>query len=295
VSALLRWYSKNSLKIAPYTFIAPNIILFLVFMILPILATIYISFFKWDILGSPEFVGFANYVKLFKDSVFWTSIWNTVYYTIFTVPLSMIFGLLGALLLNRKVPLRAFFRGVFFAPVVVSLVATGLIWSWLYNPNYGLFNLLLSQFGIQPVNWLSSSAWSMPAVILTTLWVRIGYCLVIYLSGMQSIPEELYEAAEIDGANGKQKFFYITVPLLKQTTIFLMVTSIIYGFMVFDLIYTMTNGGPGHSTTVVVQYIYQKSFVEGLMGYGSAIGSFLFLILVIFTGIQLALGRDKNG
>jgi ABC-type sugar transport system permease subunit len=112
---------------------------------------------------------------------------------------------------------------------------------------------------------------------------------------MQSIPEELYEAAEIDGANGKQKFFYITVPLLKQTTIFLMVTSIIYGFMVFDLIYTMTNGGPGHSTTVVVQYIYQKSFVEGLMGYGSAIGSFLFLILVIFTGIQLALGRDKNG
>jgi multiple sugar transport system permease protein len=294
VSALVSWYRKRSIKIAPYIFIAPNVILFLVFMIIPILFTFYISFHKWTILGTPKFTGLANYTKMLSDKVFWISIWNTVYYTVGTVPFSMALGLAGAILLNRKIPLRSFFRGVFFAPVVVSLVATGLIWAWMFNPNYGLINHLLSYVGLQGINWLSSSTWAMPAVILTTLWVRIGYCLVIYLAGLQAIPESLYEAAEIDGANSWQKFWYITLPMLKHTTIFVLVISIIYGFMVFDLIYTMTNGGPGQSTTVIVQYIYQKAFVEGDMGYGSALGTILFLVMMIFTAIQLRMGREKG-
>lgn len=291
---LIHWYQKRAIKIAPYLFVAPNIILFLTFMIIPILFTFYISFQDWGILGEPDFVGLDNYTSMLTDKVFWISLWNTVYYTVGTVPFEMALGLAGAILLNRKIPLRPFFRSVFFAPVVVSLVASGLIWSWMYNPNYGLINHLLAMVGINGINWLASPAWAMPAVIITTLWVRIGYCLVIYLAGLQAIPETLYEAAEIDGANSWQKFWYMTLPLLKNTTIFVLVIEVIHGFMVFDLIYTMTNGGPGYSTTVIVQYIYQKAFVEGDMGYASAVGTVFFLMIMSLTALQLRLGREKG-
>jgi len=288
------WYKKNSIAIAPYIFIAPNIILFLVFMIIPIIFTFYISFHDWGILGAPEFIGFQNFVSLFSDKVFWTSLGNTVYYTAVTVPLSAAFGLLGAILLNRKIPLRPIFRTIFFAPVVVSMTAAGLIWTWMFNPHYGLFNEILSYFGIGTVDWLTSTTWAMPAIIITTLWLRIGYCLVIYLAGLQAVPDSLYEAADIDGANSWQKFWRITLPTIKPTTVFIIVMEVIHGFMVFDLIYTMTNGGPGYSTTVIVQYIYQKAFVEGDMGYASAIGTIFFLIIMVLTAIQLRIGRDDS-
>jgi len=288
------WYKKNSIAIAPYLFIAPNILLFLVFMIIPIIFTFYISFHEWGILGAPEFIGFQNFVKLSSDKVFWTSLGNTVYYTAATVPLSAAFGLLGAILLNRKIPLRPIFRTIFFAPVVVSMTAAGLIWTWMFNPHYGLFNEILSYFGIGSVDWLTSTTWAMPAIIITTLWLRIGYCLVIYLAGLQAVPDSLYEAADMDGANDWQKFWRITLPIIKPTTVFIIVMEVIHGFMVFDLIYTMTNGGPGFSTTVIVQYIYQKAFVEGDMGYASAIGTVFFLIIMVLTAIQLRIGRDDS-
>jgi multiple sugar transport system permease protein/alpha-1,4-digalacturonate transport system permease protein len=294
VSSLSKWYEKRSIKIIPYLFIAPNILLFFTFMIIPILFTFYISFHEWGLFGKPNFIWIENYTRMFADKVFWTSLWNTVYYTAGTVPLSAALGLIGALLLNQKVPLRSIFRTIFFAPVVVSLVAAGLIWSWMFNPNYGLFNEILGIFGVQGVDWLSSSTWAMPSVILTTLWVRIGYCLVIYLAGLQAVPESLYEAADMDGANGWQKFWRITLPMLKPTTTFILVMEVIHGFMVFDLIFTMTNGGPGYSTTVIVQYIYQKAFTEGEMGYASAIGTFFFVIVMIMTMVQMRLGREKD-
>ncbi|WP_099354772.1 carbohydrate ABC transporter permease [Fredinandcohnia onubensis] len=288
------WYKKNSIAIAPYIFIAPNVLLFLVFMIIPIIFTFYISFHDWGILGAPIFIGFENFVKLFSDKVFWTSLSNTVYYTAATVPLSAAFGLLGAILLNRKIPLRPIFRTIFFAPVVVSMTAAGLIWTWMFNPHYGLFNEILSYFGIGSVDWLTSTTWAMPAIIITTLWLRIGYCLVIYLAGLQAVPDSLYEAAVMDGANDWQKFWSITLPMIKPTTVFIIVMEVIHGFMVFDLIYTMTNGGPGFSTTVIVQYIYQKAFVEGDMGYASAIGTVFFLMIMVLTAIQLRIGRDDS-
>jgi multiple sugar transport system permease protein len=294
VSNIADWYKKRSIKIVPYIFIAPNIILFFTFMIIPILFTFYISFNEWGLFGKPNFIWLDNYVQLLKDKVFWTSLWNTVFYTAGSVPFSAAFGLIGALLLNQKIPFRAVFRTIFFAPVVVSLVAAGLIWSWMYNPNYGLFNAILARFGLHGVDWLSSSSMAMPAIILTTLWVRIGYCLVIYLAGLQAVPESLYEAADMDGANSWHKFWKITLPTLKPTTTFVLVMEVIHGFMVFDLIYTMTNGGPGYSTTVLVQYIYQKAFTEGQMGYASAIGTFFFFIVLILTVIQMRLGREKN-
>src|SRR5690606_4971640 len=175
-----------------------------------------------------------------------------------------------------------------------SMTAAGLIWTWMFNPHYGLFNEILSYFGIGTVDWLTSTTWAMPAIIITTLWLRIGYCLVIYLAGLQAVPDSLYEAADIDGANSWQKFWRITLPTIKPTTVFIIVMEVIHGFMVFDLIYTMTNGGPGYSTTVIVQYIYQKAFVEGDMGYASAIGTIFFLIIMVLTAIQLRIGRDDS-
>jgi len=294
VSSIAKWYEKKHIKLVPYLFIAPNMLLFFTFMIIPILFTFYISFHEWGLFGKPIFTGIENYTRMFRDKVFWTSLGNTVYYTAGTVPLSAALGLIGALMLNQKVPMRAFFRTIFFAPVVVSLVAAGLIWSWMFNPNYGLFNEILGHFGVSGVDWLSSSTWAMPAVILTTLWVRIGYCLVIYLAGLQAVPESLYEAADMDGANGWQKFWRVTLPMLKPTTTFILVMEVIHGFMVFDLIYTMTNGGPGYSTTVIVQYIYQKAFTEGEMGYASAIGTFFFFVVMIMTMVQMRIGREKD-
>jgi multiple sugar transport system permease protein len=174
------------------------------------------------------------------------------------------------------------------------MVAARLIWSWMFNPNYGLFNEILSKFGIEGISWLTSPTWAMPAVIITTLWLRIGYCLVIYLAGLQAVPDELYEAADIDGAKSWQKLWRITLPMIKPTTVFIIVMEVIHGFMVFDLIYTMTNGGPGFSTTVIVQYIYQKVFEEGQMGYASAMGTIFFIIMMVLTAVQLRLGRDKE-
>ncbi|OZU88270.1 sugar ABC transporter permease [Virgibacillus indicus] len=285
---------KNSHKIAPYIFIAPNIIVFMVFMIIPILFTFYIGMTEWSILGTPEFTGLNNYERMFSDPVFWRSLVNTFYYTAGTVPFSVFLGLLGAVLLNqKKIPFRPFFRAVFFAPVVVSMVAAGLIWTWIFNPNYGLANIIYSYFNVESVNWLSTPELAMPALILTTLWLRIGYSLVIYLAGLQAVPGELYEAAEIDGANTWQKFWKITIPMVKPTTTFVAIMEVIHGFMVFDLIYVMTNGGPGFSTTVIVQYIYQKAFTEGEMGYASTLATAFFFIILLLTLIQLRMGREK--
>ncbi|KHF41642.1 carbohydrate ABC transporter permease [Halalkalibacter okhensis] len=291
---MVTWYKNNRIKIAPYIFIAPNILLFFAFMIIPILFTFYISFHEWSILGSPSFVGLENYIQMIHDPVFYVSLKNTLYYTVGAVSVSMVLGLTGAILLNRKIPFVSLFRGIFFAPVVVSLVATGLIWSWMFNANYGLINHFLSTFGISGVNWLNSATWAMPAIIITTIWFKAGYCLVIYLAGLQTIPSSLYESSEMDGANSWHKFWHITLPLLKNTTVFVTVISVINGFMVFDLIYTMTNGGPGYSTTVLIQYIYQKAFIEGHMGYGSTLGTVLFIIIMIFTSFIMWLGRDKD-
>ncbi|MBZ4673030.1 MAG: multiple sugar transport system permease protein [Petroclostridium sp.] len=278
-------FNKNS--VLPYLFIAPNMILFLTFMIIPILYTFYISLTQWSLIGSPEFIGFENYVKLFSDQEFWIAMWNTVCYTFFTVPMSMGLGLIGAMLLNRKIPLRGILRGIFYIPAVVSLVAAGLIWQWIMSTDYGILNYLLNLVGINSKQWLTSNALAMPSVIVATLWIRTGYCMVIYLAGMQSIPKENYEAADIDGANGFQKFTYVTWPLLKSTTVFLLVICIIYGFMAFDLLYIMTGGGPGFATTVMVHYIYQQAFALGEMGYASAGGVVLFLVILSLTLMQL--------
>ena len=288
------WWNRNQRLLIPYIFIAPNVVVFAVFMFLPILLAFYISLNEWTLIGFPTFVGFGNYLDMLEDSEFLRAFYNTGIYTLGTVPTSIALGLVVALGLNRKLPGRTLLRSIFFVPVIISLVAVALIAAWIFNDNYGIINAALSAVGIGDVPWLSSARWAMTSLIIATLWIRLGFNMVIYLAALQSIPTELYDAARVDGASGWRRFRHITWPLLGPTTFLLVIINIIYSLHVFDLIYVMTGGGPGFSTTVLVQYIYQMAFTEGQMGYASAIGVVLYLLLLIFTVFQWRVTRQSE-
>jgi multiple sugar transport system permease protein len=288
------WWNRNQRLLIPYIFIAPNVVVFAVFMFVPILLAFYISLNEWTLIGTPTFVGLGNYRDMLEDSEFLRAFYNTGIYTLGTVPTSIALGLVVALGLNRKLPGRTLLRSIFFVPVIISLVAVALIASWIFNDNYGIINAALSAVGIGDVPWLSSARWAMISLIIATLWIRLGFNMVIYLAALQSIPTELYDAARVDGASGWRRFRHITWPLLGPTTFLLVIINIIYSLHVFDLIYVMTGGGPGFSTTVLVQYIYQMAFTEGQMGYASAIGVVLYLLLLIFTVFQWRVTRQSE-
>ena len=288
------WWNRNQRLLIPYIFIAPNVVVFAVFMFVPILLAFYISLNEWTLIGTPTFVGLGNYLDMLEDSEFLRAFYNTGVYTLGTVPTSIALGLVVALGLNRKLPGRTLLRSIFFVPVIISLVAVALIASWIFNDNYGFINAALSAVGIGDVPWLSSARWAMISLIIATLWIRLGFNMVIYLAALQSIPTELYDAARVDGASGWRRFRHITWPLLGPTTFLLVIINIIYSLHVFDLIYVMTGGGPGFSTTVLVQYIYQMAFTEGQMGYASAIGVVLYLLLLVFTVFQWRVTRQSE-
>jgi multiple sugar transport system permease protein len=288
------WWGRNQRRVIPYLFIAPNMIVFTVFVFVPIVFSFYMSLNEWSLIGDPIFIGLGNYVDMAQDSDFWTAFLNTLVYTVGTVPTSMALGLAVAIGLNRKLPGRALLRSIYFVPVIISLVATALIASWMFNDNYGVVNNALGALGMGSVPWLSSPRWAMPSLIITTLWIRLGFNMVVYLAALQSIPTELYDAARVDGATGRRRFRHITWPLLGPTTFLLLILNVIYSLHVFDLIYVMTGGGPGFSTTVLVQYIYQQAFQESQMGYASAIGVVLYLMLLAFTVFQWWFTRQSE-
>jgi multiple sugar transport system permease protein len=273
--------------IAGYLFLLPNIVGFLVFSSIPVVATFSISLLDWDLIRAPRFVGIDNYVKLLTDdAVFRKVLFNTAYYVIGTVPAGIILSLLLALAMNSNVRGIALFRVIFFIPVISASVAVAVMWRWLYNTDFGLINLILTSVGLKGVPWLSSTAWAMPAVILMAIWKSLGYNMVIFLAGLQSIPAHLHEAAAIDGANGVQRFRYITLPLLAPTTFFVLVISVISSFQVFDLAFVLTKGGPGDATNTMVMYIYNQAFQFFHMGYAAAIAWVLFAIIFAITLLQ---------
>jgi ABC-type sugar transport system permease subunit len=285
-------FSKLWPRLVPYLFIAPNIALFTAFSFLPLIYAVYISLHDWGLLGEPSFIGMRNYLRLWQDSLFWRALANTLLYAAGTVPTAMAIGLLLALALDRRLPARALFRSLYFLPLVVSAVATGTIAAWIFNDNYGVLNALIARLGGPRIAWLSSPYWALPSLILTTLWVRVGFCMVVYLAALQSIPQMYYEAARIDGASPLTQFRHITLPLLKPATFLLLVLSVIYSFHVFDLIYVMTGGGPGFSTTMLVQYIFRSAFVTSEMGYASAVGVALYGLILGFTVLQWRASRQ---
>jgi multiple sugar transport system permease protein len=280
-----------------YLFIAPGLIIFSVFTLAALLFGLWLTFHKWSII-EPEtpFVGLDNYREMFNDEDFGQSIINTFYFTAATIPLTMSIGLLLALLLNQPIRLRGLFRTMYYLPVVTPFVVSAILWKWLYNVDFGLFNyyLLKTHLIDAPLLWLSDKNLAMPSVVLMSVWSGVGFSMVIYLAGLQSIPQELYEAARVDGAGWWSQLRHITIPMLAPTTLFLMVMGIIGSFQVFTQIFIMTNGGPVNRTTTMVFYIYEAAFKFYEMGYASTLAYGLFALLFVFTLIQLRMYRRAD-
>lgn len=281
---------RRSEEHAAWLFLLPSLALFLTFTALPVISAFLISFTHWDLFNPARWAFLDNYLTLLGDPIFRQVLGNTGYYVLLAVPLQMLLGLLCALGLNRGVPGQAFFRVVYFLPVVTSTVAAGLVWAWLFNSNFGLINMGLSLLGVSDLpKWLVSSRWAMPAVVTVSVWQSLGYSMVLFLAGLQNIRPEIYEAAALDGATGRQRLFYITLPLLSPMTFFVLVISIIGSFQVFELVFVMTKAGPANATNTLVFYIYQNGFMFYQMGYASAAAMVLFLIVLVATLVQYRL------
>lgn len=277
-----------------YLFISPWFVLFLIFTLFSVSFSFYLSFHDWNIVEpSKPFVGLDNYTDLFKDKRFYQALWNTLLFTGFGVPLGMLSGLMVALLLNTKVKMQGIFRTLYYIPVITPLVVSAVIWKWVYQGDYGLLNYYLLKFGLikEKLLWLADPDLAMPALIIMGVWGGTGGVMVLYLAGLQGIPEELYDASKVDGANGFQRLLYVTIPLLAPTTFYILITSIIGSFQSFAHIYIMTGGGPLRRTTVIGYYLYEKGFRQFDMGYASAIAYVLFAIIFLFTVFQLKFGK----
>ncbi|WP_426288551.1 carbohydrate ABC transporter permease [Enterococcus durans] len=276
-----------------YLFILVPVSLLLIFGIFPILMALYFSFTDYNIIEPANWIGFANFHKIFQDEFFFVSLRNTLVYTFLYVPLGLIVALGTAILLNKKVKVTNLFRTFFYLPVLCSTVATATIWYWLLNPQYGLLNQLLRLIGIDGPAWLYSSNWAMTAIVIMSVWMTFGGNMMIFLAGLQGINPALYEAADIEGASSWQKFRHITWPQLSKTT-FLVTTQLIIGaFQAFDQAYMLTKGGPGNSTITLVYYIYNKGFGGLEMGYASALSFILFLIIFVFSLVNMKLTNKE--
>jgi multiple sugar transport system permease protein len=281
--------------VAGWSFILPNFVGFAALTLVPVVALFYLAFTNWNVFGVAEWTGTANFRRMWNDASFWTALRNTVYYTVFHIPLTMAAALGLALLLNRRLRGVAFFRTVAFFPYITSIVAIAVVWNQLFSPEYGPVNAFLRAVGVENApGWTTSADWSMPAVIIVGTWRYMGYYMLFFLAGLQTIPAQLYEAAQIDGASPWQRFVNITLPGLRHTTFFVTVMLTIESFKVFDLILVMTQGGPGQSTLVLSQYIYQKGFVENQFGYASAVSIVLFAICFGVTVIQFLVNRQGD-
>ena len=281
-----------------YSFIAPNFIGFAVFTLGPIVFAFLLAFMHWDGSNPIRFAGLDNFWRLFSDKVFQAAFWNTIIYTGFVVPLTLVCSLALAILLNQKIFGRNFFRAVAFFPYVASLIAVAVVWNMLFNPDMGPVNMLLYTFGVDPQHlpgWAADRHWAMATVIMFSIWKNMGYFMVIYLAGLQGISPDLYEAANIDGATAWQKFWYVTLPQLGPTTFFVSVMLTIQSFKVFDQIFMITQGGPGTSTLVLVYHIYNEAFISWDLGYSSMVALVLFLLVLIITVVQFRWTQDKEG
>ena len=264
---------------------------FLIFTAGPMLAAIYLGLTKWDIITPPRFVGFRNYVELFtQDRLFLQSIRVTTFYTLMSVPIHVIFGFLLASLLNAKVPGTNLFRSIYYLPSVLPLVASAVLWSWLLNPEFGLVNFVLSRIGIKGPGWLTSETWALPAIVFMNIQF-IGITMVIMLAGLQRVPEELYEAAELDGAGRWRRLRYVTLPMMSSVIFFTIVININNSFQTFTQAYVMTNGGPSNATMFYMLYLYNNAFRFYKMGYASAMALVLFIAMVVITLVQFRLSR----
>ncbi|SKA87984.1 multiple sugar transport system permease protein [Caloramator quimbayensis] len=283
---------KKKDNITAYLFLMPVTVLFLIFSVIPIIYSLYLSFIMWNGFSiNKKFVGFNNYVLLFSNNEFYHSFIITIVYTVLVTTLSIIIGMILAYLLNKNIRFRSLYRTMYFIPVITATAAAGVIWKYMFDSSQGIINKFLNFIHLPAVPWLSHPIWVIISISLVGVWKRIGFNMVIYISALQSISPLYYEACEIDGATKGQKFRYITVPLLKPTTLLLVIMSFIDSFQIFDQVYVMTNGGPMGASDVLGLYLYREGFKVGHLGYGSAIGWVIFAFIFAATLIQLKINR----
>jgi len=284
-----RWRLKQTIE--GYLFIAPWLVGFIVFMAGPVAASLGLSFFRWSLIRPPRFVGIENYVTMFtNDPLFWQSLRVTLIFVAVAVPLQIAFALFLALLLNQKVRMIPVFRTMFYLPSVVGFVAVAVLWAWLYQPEFGLINDFLRRVGIEGPAWLISKRWALPAVIGASLWT-VGGTMIIFLAGLQNIPQHLYEAAALDGAGEVAQFRHVTLPMLSPVIFFTLILGMIAGFRTFELPLVMTNGGPLNTTMFYALYLYLNAFTFLKMGYAAALAWILFIVILVVTFVQLRLAR----
>lgn len=302
VPILNRWYGPDrwhpQQQSEAYLFLLPSLIGFLVFVVGPIIGSFGLSFFRWNLLSAPEFIGLTNYIQLItQDSIFHKVLGNTLYYTVTIVPLQLALGLIIAVALNQSIRGTSIYRVIYFMPVVTNIVAAALVFQWLLNRDFGIISAWIWElaastgWSIQPPDWLNSTIWAKPAVVLLTLWKNVGFTMVIYLAGLQNVPDVLYDASKVDGASAWQRFRYITIPMVSPTTFFLLVIQMIGAFQLFAEPFVLTRGGPAQATLSIVYYIYQNAFEFQRMGKATAIAWILFAIIFVFTFIQVRLQR----
>ncbi len=282
----------NKQKVS-YLFIAVPFTLFFIFQLAPVIISFFWSFTQYDVVHSPRFVGLANYKNiLFNDPLFWKAMRNTAVYVLGVVPIGVCLALILAVAIDQKIKFKNLFKSIFFLPTVTAIVAVSVIWKWLYaGEKYGLINFIMIKLGFQPVDWLASPTWTLPAIMIMSIWAGVGYSMIIFLAGLQTIPHVMYEAAEIDGAGFWRKLFCVTIPLLKPTIVFVTMMSFIFSFQVFEQVYIMTSGQGGiggvlDSALTIVAYLYDKGFVKFQMGYASALAYIIFIFIFLLTIIN---------
>ncbi len=275
-----------------YAMISPIIVGIMLFSIVPVVFSLYISFTNWDMLHAQTWVGLDNYRTIFSGSMLGTVSKNTLIYCAIAIPGAIFFGLLLALAMNAKIKGVALYRTAFFMPNITTTVAVCIVWTWIYNKDFGLLNNLLNMVGLPSVRWLSSRAWAMPSVAIMTVWQAMGYDMILLTAGLKGIDDTYYEAAMIDGANGWRKFFHITLPMLTPTLFFLVVTHCISYIQMFDAAFIMTNGGPGHATRTIVMQIYSTAFEYFRMGEAASYAWVLFVVVFVITIFQFKM-QDK--
>ena len=273
-------------KLLPYLLVSPYIIHLLIFVAFPVFFSIYLTFNKWNIISPMEFIGFGNFIRVFQDGLFFKSIYNTLKFLIVHIPLQIIVALLLAELLNQKILLRPFFRAAFFLPVVVSGVVVSMLWQQLYGFDTGILNRLLSAFGLGKVGWLVDPDMAMVSIAIMATWKNVGLYVILFLVGLQTVPPQYYEAADLEGANHWQKFWHITLPMINPTIFMVVILSTIGGFSLFIEPYIMTGGGPLNSTLSAVLYIYKQAFTNYHMGYSATLGFFFAFIILAVVVIQ---------
>ena len=286
-STLKRRSAREAL--AAYFLLAPDVLGLILIYIVPIIFTIYYSFFSWNGAGKKRFIGIENYRSLFSDPLWFRSMGITFIYVLVYVVLLVCGAILLAVLINKKTKGIQIFRTVYFFPIVMPIIVAAIVWQFIYEPSYGVLNYVLRTLGMEPKAWLGSQDMALISVVIVSVWKQVGYYMILMLAGLNDIPVEYYEASIIDGANGVQRFFKITLPLLKPMIVFILVVSVITGLQDFDQVYVLTRGGPNYATYVQVFYIYEKAFKFLKMGYASASSVVLFIIIMVMSLLQLKL------